>query len=108
MMPDGTPPEVSVTSAACAGPDVASAADPGSPRCNDSAGSARAAMIPRPMIADAQRLRYTTAAHPAKNRDGRRSDRRCGQSSFGPIVARITGSSVIVTTTETSGTRTPP
>ena len=65
-------------------------------------------MIARPAAADTQRCRYTTAAHEENTRDGRRSVRSLGQSSRGPAVARITGSSVTATSTETSGTSTPP
>ena len=65
-------------------------------------------MIARPVAADSHRCRYTNAAHEENTADGRRSVRSRGQSIRGPAVARITGSSVIATSTETSGTSTPP
>ncbi len=65
-------------------------------------------MIASPAAADTQRCRYTSAAHEENTREGRRSVRSRGQSIRGPTDARITGSSVIATSTETSGTSTPP
>src|SRR6185437_2339540 len=106
--PDGTPPDVRLTSASCAGPDVASAADPGVPRCSDSAGIISNAMMPSPTAADTHRCRYTIDAHEENSREGRRSVRFRGQSRRGPTDARITGSSVTATSTDTSGTSTPP
>src|ERR1700742_3942239 len=55
--PAGTPWDVRLTSASCAGPDVASAADPGTPRCSASAGSISRPMIASPTAADIQRCR---------------------------------------------------
>src|ERR1700722_7303520 len=106
--PDGTPRDVRLTSASCAGPAVASADDPGRPRCSDSAGAISSAMMPRPVAADTHRCRYTNAAHEENTREGRRSFRSRGQSIRRPAVARITGSSVSATSTETSGTSPPP
>ena len=66
-------------------------------------------MIPRPATAETHRCRYTTEAHEENTREGRRpAPARRGQSSRGPTEARITGSSVTATSTETSGTSTPP
>ena len=106
--PEGTPPDVRLTSASCAGPAVASADAPGEPRCSDSAGAISSPMIASPAAAETQRCRYTSAAHEENTREGRRSVRSLGQSILGPTDARITGSSVVATSTETSGTSTPP
>src|SRR6266567_4897032 len=94
ITPDGMPPRVRVIRAVCAGPDVASAALPGSPRCRDRAGSISAAMTARPASAATQRCRYTPRAQAENSLLAERSVRSLGQSSRGPTVARITGSSV--------------
>ena len=57
ITPDGMPPSVSVARALCAGPAVASAVLPGSPRCSDRAGSISAVRIPSPASAASQRCR---------------------------------------------------
>src|SRR5215469_13100581 len=108
ITPDGTPPRVSVIKALCAGPDVAWAELPGSPSRSDSAGSISATMTARPAIAATQRCRYTPRAQAENTRLAVRSVRSLGQSSRGPTVARITGSRVIATMTDISGTSTPP
>ena len=108
MTPDGTPPSVSVASASCAGPLVAWAELPGSPRCRDSAGSISAVKMPSPATAASHRCRYTPRAQAENTRLACRSVRSRGQSRRGPMVARITGSKVTATATETSGTSTPP
>src|SRR5580658_594940 len=58
--PAGTPPDVRLTSASWAGPDVASADAPGEPRCSDSAGAISSPMIASPAAAETQRCRYTS------------------------------------------------
>src|SRR5215475_10303395 len=108
ITPDGTPPRVSVISALCAGPDCASDVLPGCPRCSDNAGSISATMTARPATAAIQRCLYTPRAHAVNSLLAVRSVRSRGQSRRGPTVARITGSSVTATKTDTSGTSTPP
>src|SRR5258708_15822575 len=108
MTPDGIPPRVRVISASCAGPDVASEVLPGSPRCKDRAGSISAAMTAKPPTAATQRCLYTPPAPAENSRLAERSVRSLGQSSRGPTVARITGSNVTATSTDISGTSTPP
>jgi hypothetical protein len=108
ITPEGTPPRVSVTSASCAGPEVASAVLPGMPRCSDSAGSISVTMTAIPATAATHLCRYTPRAQAENSRLAERSVRSLGQSIRGPTVARITGSNVTATTTDMSGTSTPP
>ena len=63
--------------------------------------------MPSPASAAGHRCRYTPRAQAENSRLADRSVRSRGQSSRGPAVARMTGSSVIATTTDTSGTSTP-
>src|SRR5258708_2593005 len=108
MTPDGMPPRVRVVSALCAGPDVASEVLPGPPRCRDRAGSISAAMTARPPSAATQRGGYTPRARAETGGPAGRWVRSRGQSGRGPTVARITGSNVTATSTDMSGTSTPP
>ena len=61
-----------------------------------------------PAPAASQRRRETAWAQRVQARLALSSVRRCGQSSFAPALARITGSSVIATSVETSGISMPP
>ena len=73
--PDGMPPSASVTSASWAGPLVACAELPGSPRCRDSAGGISATRMPRPASAASPRCRYTPRAQAENTRLARRPGR---------------------------------
>ena len=61
-----------------------------------------------PANAAIQRRRVTSVAQRVQARLALSSVRRCGQSSREPAFASTTGSSVIATSTETSGISMPP
>ena len=65
-------------------------------------------MIAMPTPAASQRRRVTKTAQRVQARLALSSVRRCGQSSREPALASTTGSSVIATSTDTSGISMPP
>ena len=97
------PEPVSWSRPARAAPDCASESARGFPSWMEEAATASAPSTAIDTAAAAQRLRTTTRAqadHPPLTWPSRRVR---GQSSFGPTVARTTGSSVVATATLTSG-----
>ena len=103
-MPDSS----SAARPSLARPDPASVSASEMPSCISVAASASAATTSIPAPAATQRRRATASAHRVQARLALSSVRMCGQSSRGPSVARITGSSVIATSVETNGISIPP